>query len=702
MATPQENLQRFQEISNRGLQDRLDPNMRARFDEALNRGLITSQTDTGKAQPEAQQPQKPGFFEEIVAPALAPVSEFAAAVNRGALQFAESLTIDPLNASAQLLGIESRIPKPSQTESVQMFTGGNFLEPGFARDVIRSSGEIVGPGGAVGALSRGVAGAVPAAQTIKSGIAQQLAKGSAVADVGLTAASGAGAQIGQEVEGDTGALVGSFLAPISAAGITGIAKSAAPKIFDAGKRGIDALSGAVSGMSDDGAATLLAETMIREGLSPDEVIKKIASLGPEAIPADAGVGFARLLRTASNEIPRLEGQAGKILAARGEGQASRIATAFDDATGTASLTADDEIIRLNKVLGPQINDAYTAARAKASQLFAGPRVSEGLSFAAKPKKSNLEKLLDNKFVAGSKIKNKVDLELNAKSASGETVTALDTVDATKRALDDEIQKALRAGSNNKSRSLVILKNSLLKEADAAIPEYKQARNLFAGKAALESATDQGSLFLKMKPRDIKDLTQSLGDSEKRFFQLGAKRAIMDKIDDVQSNADLVKRLFGKNGDVKKLEFLFDDKAAFNRFSDTLKQEAEFVMTRRAAQANSTTIKQGLDKMQAEAILNNSAEAVSSPVGAARVLGRVLGGLSQAKGSEANTRALEEVGDILLRKGVNPDNLRGLLQKGSAKRIENTFRRAIKKDLEAPRFAPISAGVAAEALNERAQ
>lgn len=40
MATPQENLARFQEISNRGLQDQLPADKRAIFDEALNRGLI--------------------------------------------------------------------------------------------------------------------------------------------------------------------------------------------------------------------------------------------------------------------------------------------------------------------------------------------------------------------------------------------------------------------------------------------------------------------------------------------------------------------------------------------------------------------------------------------------------------------------------------------------------------------------------------
>jgi len=56
MATPQENLARFQEISNRGLEDQLDPDKRARFDEAVRRGLVSVQPGATAQQP-SQQPQ---------------------------------------------------------------------------------------------------------------------------------------------------------------------------------------------------------------------------------------------------------------------------------------------------------------------------------------------------------------------------------------------------------------------------------------------------------------------------------------------------------------------------------------------------------------------------------------------------------------------------------------------------------------------
>lgn len=48
MATPQQNLARLQEIANRGLQDQLSEDQRARFNEAAKRGLITLQATTGE------------------------------------------------------------------------------------------------------------------------------------------------------------------------------------------------------------------------------------------------------------------------------------------------------------------------------------------------------------------------------------------------------------------------------------------------------------------------------------------------------------------------------------------------------------------------------------------------------------------------------------------------------------------------------
>jgi hypothetical protein len=61
MATPQENIARFQEIASRGLQDRLDPDKRARFDEAARRGIIKIPAQqAGPSQAEIQAAHESG------------------------------------------------------------------------------------------------------------------------------------------------------------------------------------------------------------------------------------------------------------------------------------------------------------------------------------------------------------------------------------------------------------------------------------------------------------------------------------------------------------------------------------------------------------------------------------------------------------------------------------------------------------------
>ena len=489
------------------------------------------------------------------------------------------------------------------------------------------------------ALPISLATALPklAAPATGRGIIQSLGSSTARQDVAGALAAGAGAEAGREVGGETGALVGAFLSPVAAAGTV----KALTGILKAGKQGIQALMTPLANVSDDAASTLLAEAMVRAGLPPQQITARLKELGPEGLSADLGNTFARLLRVASNKIPRIEGQAADVFKARHAGQGARILQSIDDATQTGKMTVDDAIERLNTEAGPEIKRLYDEAGQGSIQL--SQRVSG---------------LLEGKSSVGRAFR-KAQQRLADKRAAGDKISNVDMIDATKQELDDQIQVAIRAGNNNKARDLVRLKNVLVKEADASVPAYKQARDLYAGRATLENAADAGGLFIKMKPRDVQELTRSYGKSELAFYKLGAKRAILDKIDDLQSNADSVKRLFGKNGDVKKLRSLFNNDKAFREFSDTLKREADFVMTRRAAQANSTTAKQLSDDESALEALGEAANIVANPIGAANFVTRIVSSFGKGRQDKVFIQDLEDVGDILLTKGIDPKKIESL-------------------------------------------
>lgn len=253
---------------------------------------ITQPSDIPAQLPEGFEieQEQPGVFERFVAPVVAPFAEAAAGVLRGGLTLAESLTIDPVNAALQLSGVEAQIPKPSETEIGQAIAGGGFVEPGIAQDVIRAGGELAAPGAAIGKLTRAIAGGVPAAQTIGSGIAQQLAKGTTRADVALSGVAGAGGEAGEKIGGDVGQAIGSIAAPLAVAvplaaakgAASGLLKKAAPSINQLKEtaRGIykslDESGISVPSKSFDDLADDIARTLQKEGSDIDLTPKALA------------------------------------------------------------------------------------------------------------------------------------------------------------------------------------------------------------------------------------------------------------------------------------------------------------------------------------------------------------------------------------------------------------------------------------------
>ena len=601
--------------------------------------------------------------------------ELMSGANNSVIQLLDALGPDAFNSISAGLGSDVRAPTISGTPFGRQAAEG-FLPEGTAKNVLRGTGSAIpaalGGGAALRQIAQNVAPTVSAVESTIPALLRQMGSSTATTDAVFGAASGAGAEIGRERGGDTGALAGSFLAPIGAIGL----KSA----FDAGVRGIKSLMTSVSSLSDEGAATTLANIMIREGISPEEAAAKLAKLGPEGMPADLGVGFGRLLRAASNKIPRIEGLAATKLKDRQAGQSGRIEDSLDDATGTPMLSVDDEIIRLNSVEGPRVTQLYNEAReqpvALSERLTA---LINGNNSVGRANKAAKRRLAD-------------------KEAAGDVVGDIDRIDAIKQVLDDQIGVALRSGEKNKMRDLVRLKNIMIDEADAAVPKYKEARDAFAGKAQLENAADAGAEFYKMKPRDVEAFVKSMGESEKRMFRLGAKQALTDKLDDKKINRDAVAALFSKGGDVRKLKALFDDDEKFKIFSETLEREANFILTRSAAQGNSQTAKQLLDKDTFANAMNDASALLGDPVAGASALRRIYTGITSRKNGKANIDALEKAGDILLQSGMDPRRLEQLLTRGSSEQVRRALDNAIIRGATAKVIQPVTFAAASRESN----
>ncbi len=118
--------------------------------------------------------------------------------------------------------------------------------------------------------------------------------------------------------------------------------------------------------------------------------------------------------------------------------------------------------------------------------------------------------------------------------AGDIVTGIDTrmLDFIKKSLDDEIGAMLNHASGQSGSSLVRgvidRKNQLIKLMDDANPDYKTARNLFAGDKAVTDAMENGRKILHDEfPEHIADMVKAMSESEKVAYRMGAMSAVRD-------------------------------------------------------------------------------------------------------------------------------------------------------------------------------
>ena len=533
---------------------------------------------------------------------------------------------------------------------------GAFAGDSRMTDVAAGTGEVLSTAVPIAQGMRFAQQAIPKAipagrEFIETGkrIGRELLETTPKQEAGFGAAAVAGGEIAQEIGGEDADIVGQILAPLTATGI----KSGAVRLFDklfTNPKSVEQLALSLSSIQNEAAADLLSEALTREGMTVDEAISKLDQLGSNAIPADIAQSFRRLLRAAGNMNPNLQGRTARDLAARNVGQAERVAADVDLGLESPDMTVDQAIEGLREATAPAIEQMYAEAGATPFR-FSG----------------RLKSLIEGDNSLGQ-ARQAAESRLSDRRALGDEITHFDVINETKQVLDDQIGVALRQGENNKARQLTRLKNEMIIEADAQIPRYAEARATFAGERALESAAEQGELFLKANRRQVIDTVENMTPAEMQMYRLGARQAIMDKIDVTTISADLMKRMFGRNGDVAKLRAVFPDEQQFQNFMRAMKREAEFILTRRTALENSTTVQQAQDIGSFRQALGRITALFGNPVQAGSELANIFDGLGQQKNSRAFAEALQSAGDILLTSGMNPRKVREILEKGNTRRL----------------------------------
>lgn len=232
-------------------------------DRAVVDGQVEIEAETQRRMQQQPEGISPAGQAILDVPGGAAISEFASAVNRGAVNLLDFLGPEQINAALQLAGSEARVPTLGEQPIVQEAITGEFMEPGLARQAVRTAGEFVAPTGAVGATIRGAAAQIPKVAPVAQTVTQRITQAAATpalpeAIAGATAGAGSevGAKIGEEIGGEegqrVGRLIGGVLAPISGAVVKESAKllisKSAKKLLNEAAPTIEGLKTAARGV----------------------------------------------------------------------------------------------------------------------------------------------------------------------------------------------------------------------------------------------------------------------------------------------------------------------------------------------------------------------------------------------------------------------------------------------------------------------
>ena len=382
---------------------------------------------------------------------------------------------------------------------------------------------------------------------------------------------------------------------------------AIPGAVQAGKAGFNGVASLLTRFSDKAQGTRalrkITEALERDGFTPQQALKRVDELGPEAalldvgdnsrglafiafgIPGKGKTSIAKFLRD------RQEGVRNPITGVVKGGQVQRIQEHIDDIIPDNFFTQRERLANLNNS-AKLYDEAYAANQAIDDKVINGILKTPSGRQAFKNARVTLRDLQKN--LARS------DPELTALAKEQGVVTGagigkglkLEFLDQVKRELFDleQLAKGEFGKSTSKSGAITELRRKLIRRLDevdvtaqsgpnslkAEGGSYARARVLAGDKLSEQEALENGADFmLKSRfstPQELGVALEDMTPEARHLFRVGAAQALKAKISDSVSRADATKKLFNVQGLEQKVNAAFGDQDLFASYTKFLGKE----------------------------------------------------------------------------------------------------------------------------------
>lgn len=222
------------------------------------------------------------------------------------------------------------------------------------------------------------------------------------------------------------------------------------------------------------------------------------------------------------------------------------------------------------------------------------------------------------------------------------------VDYIKRGFDASIDAAERAQDADLVRVLTKARNDLLKEVDAQVPAYGEARAFWGGEEGLINAMRAGQKVLRGSADDFEDVIAGLNPDELRMYRTGAVNAIREQLERRDGSVQAA-RFMSDPTVLRRLERLFPDADSFKMLRDVVNDETLIARLDKRLRNQSATARNLMEVADEMA----GAQAGGSRGGGFSLLelaGRGLGTVRDAATGEARMSSSDALARLLSQRG----------------------------------------------------
>ena len=409
--------------------------------------------------------------------------------------------------------------------------------------------------------------------------------------------------------------------------------------------------------SVDLARRRVAQAMLRDGATTDQVAARMSKLGDDAILAESsGYNTRDLLDTMATLTGRTKNFTEELIRSRQAKRGSRL-----------SESAQTQLSPTGARLADSVESLITKRDVEATPLY------EQLKTVTITLDDDLKQILDaskklGAFARAEKISTGLREPFTLKDVKNATDVSMPDLDKVKRGLDDIITSKTaindRGEINEFGRSVVKLKQDFLKRLDEMTMDsetgkslYASARNAYAGPSALISAAELGRTVINKPAATIRTLVKDMSDSELESFRVGAYEGLRDLAGTASGQTRLL-NMWKEPATQERLKEIFPSERAFRMFASDVAAEARKKEIQSVGRGSQTA---GREARMEDVNLENLKDTVNVAAAAKTMdIGSLVNMLSNNMTRTGLPEPVRnEIGRILMSKATSGDEIRML-------------------------------------------